>query len=432
MGSAWGSSGKGHRLGGPEAPAGLERVREGGDGNCLFHAIARQALGDTALCARARRELCDWMEEHLVPSAVASGRSALMEVHRGLIRQQREELCGGDDGEVLRYVQRMRREGEWGTGLEALAAAYRYGRPVLVWSPGGFSELRPPSAAVPGEPIRLLHNGRNHWDSARPAPGAAASSSAGRTGGTSAAEREDEEMAFALSLSLVETFPDVGEDERAMRRIMAAQAAEEREKRLVARGAGRPPEPRPAAAQPGPASPPGPHPKPAEGRGQQAEVVVIDSCPMEVEGQPAPAANDAGAAAGAAAPVAAPTGPWARRREARAAAAAASGAAGSADAVVPSVEHQERGPSPSAAAAGVHSGPHDAGAVGLAYASDDRASAALEECLAALRRVGLSGAEAVEALARCDGDVQRVKALWCIDWDESGRTVQLPFASPPG
>lgn len=55
---------------------------------------------------------------------------------------------------VLRYVQRMRRSGEWGTGLEALAAAYVYGRPVRVWSPDGYSELLPPAAVVSDAPSR--------------------------------------------------------------------------------------------------------------------------------------------------------------------------------------------------------------------------------------------------------------------------------------
>lgn len=155
-------------------PAGFKRVGEGADGNCFFHAIARQALGDTKLCARARSDICDWMDVHLPPSAHASGQSDLAEHHRLMIMEQREEVLElgrhGDDAKVRSYVAVMRRSGKWGTGIEALCGAYVYGRPVHVYSPDGFSALEPPPSKAhgSGEPIRLLHNGRNHWDSLFP------------------------------------------------------------------------------------------------------------------------------------------------------------------------------------------------------------------------------------------------------------------------
>jgi len=56
----------------------------------------------------------------------------------------------------------------------------------------------------------------------------------------------------------------------------------------------------------------------------------------------------------------------------------------------------------------------------------------LEKCVAALIRVGLSSVEAAEALERNDRNVELVKALYGIDWDACGRTVQLPFTTSSG
>eukprot|EP00929_Paragymnodinium_shiwhaense_P021233 TRINITY_DN13905_c0_g1_i4.p1 TRINITY_DN13905_c0_g1~~TRINITY_DN13905_c0_g1_i4.p1 ORF type:complete len:505 (+),score=77.42 TRINITY_DN13905_c0_g1_i4:95-1609(+) len=196
--NGWRSSGNGYRLGGSEpaadrlgssawsgrappvasdshggwTPAGLRRVREGGQGNCLFHSIARQVLGDTELCSRARTEICDWMQAYLAPSAVDAGRCPLTDAHRNMVQNQRADAWRPRDGDaaLLRYIKKMRRDGEWGTGLEALCAAYLYRRPVYIWNPDGAAVLSPPQerCAAGVQIIRLLHNGRNHWDSAFP------------------------------------------------------------------------------------------------------------------------------------------------------------------------------------------------------------------------------------------------------------------------
>lgn len=435
-GGGRGGRGPGHTLGSAaDAPSGFERVREGGDGDCLFHAIARQALGDTQLASQARQQLCDWMEEHLTPSAIAAGRSALMDMHRGMVRDQREELWAGDDVRVLQYVQRMRRQGEWGTGLEALCSAYRYGRPVNVWSPEGFSELRPPcgpeGAASAGggggsapEAIYLQHNGRNHWDSLRPLPGGAAGSGGRRrpAAARQAADEEEEEeaVALALALSIVETFPDVGEEERAARRRVAAAAAQERELRLLSRGCS------------GPAAPkvvPKPLPQQPQQQPEQQPEQQLQQHPQLPPSELPAADLTAAAPSSAAAAVAddaagmetggdAAASPWERRRVARTAATAqpTDGSASSMDLEEETIL---------AIAMASTEGP------GLAHTSEDRASEVLEECLAALRRVGLTGAEAAEALARCNGNVEQVKDLYGIDWDSSGRTLQVPYAALP-
>merc|ERR1740116_415522 len=139
-----------------------------------------------------------------------------------MIFEQREELWGsGDDAPVVRYVQKMRRSGEWGTGLEAMCAVYRYSRPVHIWSPDGYSELQPPggassSSSDPG-PILLVHNGRNHWDSLRALPGAGPAPRRQKEVLSKEDEAREEELALALSLSLVQHFVDVGTDEREQR-----------------------------------------------------------------------------------------------------------------------------------------------------------------------------------------------------------------------
>merc|ERR550537_1390896 len=105
-----------------EVPPGLTRVREAGNGNCLFHAIARQALGDPHLSGRARQDICDWMEVHLLPSCISAGKHGLSEVHKRHIQTLLSELsscsAAADDTSMLRYIQKMRRMGVWGSGLE--------------------------------------------------------------------------------------------------------------------------------------------------------------------------------------------------------------------------------------------------------------------------------------------------------------------------
>lgn len=221
QGSSWG---EGHRLGGVatdqvrvdashsgtcnqrNVPAGLRRVQERGDGNCFFHAIARQVFDDADYAGRTRTEICDWMQAHLLPSAVAAGRSPLSAEHQELIVSQRGEVfsLGRRDGDstLLRYVRNMRCHGQWGSGLEALCVAYCYGCLVHVWSPGGMSVLEPPKERLqPGRtPVRLMHNGRNHWDSLFVLPG----HSSDDITNSDIDDSEDAELAAALNASILD------------------------------------------------------------------------------------------------------------------------------------------------------------------------------------------------------------------------------------
>jgi len=151
----------------------LAVVQEAGDGDCLFHALARQLLGDASLAQRARQEICQWMEQHLLPSQISSGHSNLSAFHRAEIQREMSDIVDlhGDDGPILKYINKMRQPGEWGSGLEALCAAYLYSRPVSIWRGSEDSLHGPPAATIepPGvsgqQPVGLLHVGGNHWNS---------------------------------------------------------------------------------------------------------------------------------------------------------------------------------------------------------------------------------------------------------------------------
>lgn len=398
-------TGEGHRLGSDlngsagqghielTSVDGIERIREGGDGNCFFHAIARQALGDTKKHLQARQEICDWMEAHLPPSAASSGRSDLSEAHRRLIMEQRSEVLAGNgaqdtsDIHVIRYLKKMRREKEWGTGLEALCAAYVYRRAVHVWTPdGAHSELRPPPRLLANaEPILLLHNGKNHWDSGQQREGFKGAAASSPT------DEEDTALALALSASLEDAAlqqakdeefeadapvffdPSCDIEERATRRALAVAAAEERQLQLAARGLG-----------------------PAAAAAERRRAAGLPAPPLaavlhQEKAQSAPAAPSGG-------------NRWSRR----------------------SVTSPESSSGASSSSSGPVTGSTAASSFVLSV--DDFEVEALEECRQALLRVGLSQAEALEAISACGGDLHHLKELYGLDWDQEGRTILVPFA----
>merc|ERR1719235_457412 len=165
-----------------------------------------------------------------------------------MIALQREEIFAEGDASVKRYVAKMRRPREWGTGLEALSAAYVYRRPVHVWEANGeHTELRPPYDHLgTGDVIHLLHNSRNHWDSALQAtPSAASRASHRAVARADSPETQDGDSSVALAAALeesrraagVEAPPEVAE-KQAQQRSAAAAAAEARLKKAETRGIG--------------------------------------------------------------------------------------------------------------------------------------------------------------------------------------------------
>mmetsp|Transcript_41784 Transcript_41784/g.110597 ORF Transcript_41784/g.110597 Transcript_41784/m.110597 type:complete len:382 (-) Transcript_41784:58-1203(-) len=355
-----GNTGGGHALGRNDsgtAPQGLRRVRASGDGNCLFHALAYQTLCDARLDRRVREDICCWMEKHLVPSAGSHG---LSEAHWQLVHSQRAELFpynACDDSVVKKYVQKMRRSGEWGTGLEAMCAAYVYQRPVLIWSPDGFSELRPPSSN--GEPVRLLHNGSNHWDSLVPAEPAVEQKQAPSRSTPEADEAPDVPVTPLRDEAM-------SDEQRLDRRAQMAAAAEERLRRLEARGLGG---------------------KPSQTRSKRDAVAPLRGVKKESS-------------------VATSSGPWPDDVSTSSAAPAQRrwGHRAPRDATVQESDDVQSNP-----------------------VLDLRNFELLEElpaestdaaqCVAALMRVGFTAEDASCVLAQSGGDIVRVKELYCIDWD---------------
>lgn len=322
-----------------------------------------------------------------------------------MIAQQRSELLSrGSDEEmqIMQYVGRMRRKGEWGTGLEALCAAYRYDRLVHVWSPGGFSELRPPHSRISAqnlrpETIRLLHNGHNHWDSLADG-GSAPSSSAKVPEGLTVPNEDDSDavLAFALSASLQgEEDPEVTpffvakDEHQDLRRALAASAAEERQRLYESRGLA----------------------------GYKTRMMQV--MPQCLERGAAEAHEEVQSAMvhGTANPEATTIkrNRWTRRL-----------------AQAENDTAQERAP-------------HTCNDVVLIEVMEENARLGSDasqkhvesltgdlhpekqECIAALCRIGFSQGEAIAILAESEFDIDQVRLLYAIDWDNEGRTVQRIF-----
>ena len=132
-------------------------VAEASDGNCLFRAIARQALGDAGLHLRVRAELYAHMTQY---------------------RADYEAW----EPEFDKYVAQQLNSGVWGGELELKAAAAVYQRSVYAYQPQtdqgatrltvhraqGEGVLYSPLAQVPSptaQDICVWYEGRSHWNS---------------------------------------------------------------------------------------------------------------------------------------------------------------------------------------------------------------------------------------------------------------------------
>jgi len=500
--SNWSTAGAGNRLGGSEqhpatspasstvaagknedAPAGLQRVRELGDGDCLFHAIARQELGDASLSGKARSQVCDWMQAYLVPSARNSGRCPLSQSHMQMLEDLLAELLGkgGVEGDaaMLRHIQRMRCHGAWGTGLEVMCAAYLYRRPIHVWCPRGAATFQPPLSWLRegATPIRLLHNGRSHWDSA-----VTCTEDFG----------EDAALASAIQLSIADFEPDSAEsagatgaksscfeggtfplqqaipsERREVQRALAASAAVARQHQEEARGLGDPcrgAKLRQAQEKgtllgrlaercesAGETMPLGAGMARIERLKAAADIrapnILIDGVHLGQVGSSTssaaistkdkePSCHSEAGLGNDSAGVAdnANTGTttkhiakrWGRRNRDK---------DSCSEAVAPdktkSVVQEDVAVGATNVASlpvlrlNVAEGQEDNHCF---FAADVQTTsvAALQECIAALQRVGFSKEEAANILETCDGDIEKVKLLYGIYW-EDGQTVQVPF-----
>lgn len=449
------------------------RVREAGDGDCLFHALARQCLGDTALAPQLRAEVCDWMCLHLLPSKIQRGESHLTAQHLEEIASSMSDIIDPyrDDASVLEYICGMRRQGTWGSGLEALCAAYRYNRTVSIWcdSLAGppASTLKPPHVDASQSPVGLLHVGNSHWDSVvLPLSwSCGAISVAFRVFG--AARPTAEEVAADCAF-LDEDVPPAAhdasrsEDQRRVQREYAAARFEKKAQHSAPQGTGR------QFARRMPAS---------------TVVAATSSAPPFSSAMALPPSSPSALTVHTAAPAAAPTlqDEAEERRALRERIAARYEAAGARTSVSRDKGARPKGKGFAGAdkpqrmvskprESDVNTSEKDVRRQRLVQAlvrdcglSEAEAlealmacggdidqvrqlhgmesertevlatpSAAAEisnrQCTDALKRVGLSEAEALDAMTACDGDIDKLKRLYCIDWDQDGsQTTQAWF-----
>lgn len=129
----------------------------GGDGNCLFRAVADQTYGSQELHAVTRAAAADYMR---LESAFFRG------------------FVADDDGGWESYLTAIRAPGTWGDDPEIQALCEIYGRPAEIWaydSRQGAQQLRvfngaSQQAGAPADtrtPIRLSYYGGGHYDSVR-------------------------------------------------------------------------------------------------------------------------------------------------------------------------------------------------------------------------------------------------------------------------
>eukprot|EP00928_Gymnodinium_smaydae_P061588 TRINITY_DN45632_c0_g1_i1.p1 TRINITY_DN45632_c0_g1~~TRINITY_DN45632_c0_g1_i1.p1 ORF type:complete len:388 (-),score=59.99 TRINITY_DN45632_c0_g1_i1:274-1437(-) len=361
------------------------RRSECGDGNCLFHALARQCLGDPRCASRARSEITDWMEVNLLPSHVHDGSSELIAHHREKIHTTMADIVNiyGEDRLVVEYVTRMKRNGEWGSGLEALCAAYKYRCCVCIWvneaSGAPFEVIRPPR--IERRPIGLLHVNGNHWDtmqipSSWSREGEPPLTPESRPSPSNAAE----DRAFLEEeVSQPVRDPARSDDARRAQRDLIAARYEASSKQGVS-----------AKARP-------------KKSGQLA---------VSVQKAKASAADETAVSASASS--ASDPQSIAKRL------------------VAAGLTEAQALEALSACDGDVHSvlslyGLGDKEQAVKSQETDLLATDAKQnkQCVDALKRVGLTESQAVEALTACQGDIQKVKQLYSIDWDPvSCETVQ--------
>ena len=142
------------------AARGATVVSMGGDGNCLFRAVADQVYGSQALHAVTRGAAADYMRSE----------STFF-----------RNFVADDDGGWEAYLQGMRAPGTWGDDPEVQALCEIYGRSAEIWAYdplNGAKELRVFNAGIATEtpttpltptttPIRLSYYGGGHYDSVR-------------------------------------------------------------------------------------------------------------------------------------------------------------------------------------------------------------------------------------------------------------------------
>ncbi|CAE8637656.1 unnamed protein product [Polarella glacialis] len=136
-------------------PAGTQVLKQPGDGNCLFHSLAK-GLGGKETASGLRRRICSFMRDS--PDLDISGTSLADWVQ--MVAQS----------SVGNYAQRMERAGEWGGAPEIAVCAHMVGINIYVYEPCGREfELVAPfmctdKMSSSKDAVHVLYSGRMHYD----------------------------------------------------------------------------------------------------------------------------------------------------------------------------------------------------------------------------------------------------------------------------
>lgn len=132
----------------------MKIIENGGEGNCLFRAIAYQAYGDEDLHKLVRQKCMDY---------ILSEKEYF-----------KDFIIGGNDSSVEAYVQRKRKNGVWGDDVEIQAMSEIYNRPMEIYAYSDrpmrtFHEIMQfqnhEQESHEMEPFRLSYHGKSHYNS---------------------------------------------------------------------------------------------------------------------------------------------------------------------------------------------------------------------------------------------------------------------------
>jgi len=143
-----------------EHPSRYKIVRITADGRCLFRAVARGY-------ATLRNSDID-------EQATADGLRVKV---ADRLQQQRAKLEWAIEGNFDNYVRRLRRPDFWGGEPELLLLSEILHNPITVYirdQTGHFIPIQQYGEEFRGKPVRVLYNGRNHYDLLLDNPNAAA------------------------------------------------------------------------------------------------------------------------------------------------------------------------------------------------------------------------------------------------------------------
>lgn len=127
-----------------------------GDGNCLFSAIGR-ATGHSSIKVR-KKIVREMHNNRIYYEPFFTPKSKNTKITKDKMDVQ--------DKSYNHYLERMTNQNQWGGQMELVAASKVYKRPVIVYGPTPTEIIETiGSEYFNKEPIKVLYNGNNHYDS---------------------------------------------------------------------------------------------------------------------------------------------------------------------------------------------------------------------------------------------------------------------------